>query len=442
METNPGKPTRGKSFRGAVGRGSKRALQSAGAQFTSKGERFRRLAESHSAAVAGDTLITMSLAGSLFFQVPSAEARDKMALYLLLTLAPFTVIGPLLTRLFLRFPTAYRAGIILSTAARTLVAFGLLITGLDSIWLFPLAFLLLISSRVHGIGRGSLMPVVIDNPVELVSANARLARIGILTTAAVALLGVGLVAIAPWLAIAVASVLFAAATVAGVQLPEVPSDQVVGGWRRRAPAPRGVRLARVATAGVRFLNGYLLMLVAFAFRDVDAPVADFGAMLAGAGFGFFIASLTSPWLERHLREEPMVVASLAVEAAAAFVAAQIFGLPAAVALAGAAGLAWGTAKFGYDGLLQSTVTPEDRGHAFTVSETIFQSAWVLGALLPVVISIPVGFGLALAGVGALLAQLVYISGLLVPLAEARRLKVETPSDPDPEPQHPEVTDYL
>ena len=121
-------------------------------------------------------------------------------------------------------------------------------------------------------------------------------------------------------------------------------------------------------------------------------------------------------------------------------AAQIFGLPAAAALAGAAGLAWGTAKFGYDGLLQSTVTPEDRGHAFTVSETIFQSAWVLGALLPVVISIPVGFGLAVAGVGALLAQLVYISGLLVPLAEARRLKVKPPVDPEPE--HPDVTDYL
>jgi hypothetical protein len=138
----------------------------------------------------------------------------------------------------------------------------------------------------------------------------------------------------------------------------------------------------------------------------------------------------------------MVVASLAVEAAAAFVAAQVFGLPAAAALAGAAGLAWGTAKFGYDGLLQSTVAPIDRGHAFTVSETIFQTAWVLGALPPVLISIPVGFGLALAGIGALLSQLVYISGLLVPLAEARRLEAQPAADSGPEPEHPEVTDYL
>ena len=432
--------TPGRSVRGALGSGRRRVARSVNQLYSAKGEAFRRLAESHTAAVAGDTLITMSLAGTLFFQVPSSEARDKMALYLLLTLAPFTLIGPLLTRVFRRFPTAYRAGIILSTAARTLVAIAMLIVGLDTFWLFPLAFVLLVFSRIHGIGRGSLMPVVIDDPLELVSANARLARIGILSSAVVALPGALLVAIAPWMAITAAAFLFAAGTVAGVQLPEVPAEESAAGWRRRARAPRGIRLARVATAGARFLNGYLLLLVAFAFRDVDAAVADFGALLGAAGVGFLIASFISPWLERRLREEPMVVAALAIEAAAAFVAAQIFGLPAAAALAGAAGLAWGTAKFGYDGLLQSTVPSADRGHAFTVSESIFQSAWVVGALLPVIIVIPIGLGLALAGIGALLAQLVYISGLLVPLAEARRRSIVPPADPEPE--HPEVTDYL
>lgn len=438
--TSPDKPNRGESIRGLVNQGSRRIARSVNQLFSAEGQAFRRLAESHAAAVAGDTLITMSLAGSLFFQVPSSEARDKMALYLLLTLAPFTIIGPVLTRLFLRFPTAYRAGLILSTAIRVLVALGMLISGLDTIWLFPLAFVLLVFSRIHGISRGSLMPVVIERPAELVAANARLARIGLLSTAVIALPGAGLVAVAPSLAISVAAVLFATGTVAGIQLPVVPTEEVVGGWRRRASAPRGIRLARVATAGARFLNGYLLLLVAFAFRDVDAPIADFGAILAGAGVGFFVASLISPWLERRLREEPMVVASLAIEAAAAFVAAQVFSLPAAAALAGAAGLAWGTAKFGYDGLLQATVAPTDRGHAFTVSETMFQSAWVLGALIPVIISIPTGVGLALAGIGALLAQLVYISGLLVPLAEARRRQAMPP--PPAEPEHPDVIDYL
>ena len=108
----------------------------------------------------------------------------------------------------------------------------------------------------------------------------------------------------------------------------------------------------------------------------------------------------------------MVVAALAMEAAAAFIAAQFFGLPAAAALAAAAGLAWGTAKFAFDGLLQSKVPPDQRGSAFTRSETLFQLAWVVGAIIPVTLTINIDVGLAVAGVIALTAQTVFVSGLL------------------------------
>lgn len=116
----------------------------------------------------------------------------------------------------------------------------------------------------------------------------------------------------------------------------------------------------------------------------------------------------------------MVVTALAVEAGSAFIAAMIFGLPAAAALAAAAGLAWGTAKFAFDGLLQATVAGPHRGRAFTNSETLFQFSWVLGALIPVVPLLDVEFGLAIAGVAALVIQVLYISAVLVPVAAARR----------------------
>jgi hypothetical protein len=129
----------------------------------------------------------------------------------------------------------------------------------------------------------------------------------------------------------------------------------------------------------------------------------------------------------------MVVTGLAVEAGAAFIAAQVFGLPAAAALAAAAGFAWGTAKFGFDGLLQATVPEENRGRAFTNAETFFQFAWVLGALIPVVLAIPVGLGLTIAGVLALTIQVVYISAVLVPVVTQRRSTargfVRKPQDP-------------
>ena len=115
----------------------------------------------------------------------------------------------------------------------------------------------------------------------------------------------------------------------------------------------------------------------------------------------------------------MVVAALAIEAAAAFVAAQSFNLAAAAALSAAAGFAWGTAKFGFDGLLQATVPAEGRGRAFTGSETFFQFAWVVGALIPIVPGSKVGFfslpalpveaGLIAAGLTALAIQVIYVS---------------------------------
>lgn len=359
--------------------------------------------------------MTLGLAGTLFFQVPSAEARSNVALYLLITIAPFALLGPILGRLFARYPGTYRTGFVVGSAARVVVALAMLVVGLNTLWLYPLAFALLVFSRVQGISRSSLLPLVIDRPVELVSANARLARLGVLAGAAVVPIGGPLVGVVgAWTALALGAFFFVWATYAGAAMPGGRSIAKAPRRVGRTPIPRGVRLARSATAGVRLLNGFLVLLVAFAFRDADAAVAEFGALLGAAGAGFFLAAIVSPVMERRLREEPMVVAALSVEAAAAFIAGLSFGLVAAAALAAAAGFAWGTAKFGFDALLQSTLAPEDRGAAFVSSETTFQVAWVIGAIIPVVLTIPVTGGLAGAGVFALFAQVIYISALLVP----------------------------
>ncbi len=390
-----------------------------------------RLASCHAGAVAGDTLVAMALAGTLFFSVPSTEARENVALYLVLTLAPFAVLGPLLGRVYERFPAAYRGGLVLSAAIRGALAIAMIFfTG--SVVLFPLAFALLVLSRLHGISRSSVLPVILDRPLELVAANAELARLGMVGT--VVALPFGAIAVAldmPWVALVFAAAAYAWSTIAARALPAIDRPALAaypsGDATPVRVSPRPVRLARFATAAVRFLNGFLLLLVAFAFRDADAGFLDFGALLGAGGLGFLFAAFVSPMLERYMSEEPMVVMGLAVEAAAAFIAAQVFGLPAAAVLAGAAGFAWGTAKFGFDGLLQASVPAEGRGRAFTNSETMFQIAWVLGALLPVVPIIPVELGLSAAGIAALAIQVIYVSATLVPVAAARRREITAAS---------------
>jgi hypothetical protein len=386
--------------------------------------------------VAGDTLVAMALAGTLFFQVPSGEARENVALYLLITLAPFAVIGPFLGSVYERFPSAYRNGLVIASGVRAIVAMAMTLL-FDSFLLFPLAFSMLVLSRFHGISRSSLLPVVLETRRDLISGNAQLARIGVLGSAVVAPVGaLGIWLIGSWVALLLAAGAFVWSTIAALGLPALDAEMIEAIRSRTGAAassrralPRPVRLARFATAGVRFLNGFLLLLVAFAFREADAGVLDFGALLAAGGIGYFGAALATPVFDRYISEEPMVVAGLAIEAGAAFIAAQAFGLPAAAALAAAAGFAWGTAKFGFDGLLQATVGADHRGRAFTNSETFFQVAWVIGALLPVIPWWPEEFGLIVAGLLALGIQVIYVSAVLVPVVAQRRREVEDGAAP-------------
>jgi len=401
---------------------------------------FRRLAESHAGSAAGDTVVAIALAGTLFFSVPSTEARENVALYLLITLAPFGVLGPFLGRFFERFPRAYRGGLVFSSGLRAIVAVVMAIW-IDSFLLFPLAFLLMVLSRFHGIARSSVLPVVLEGPSELIAGNANLARAGVVASAGAALAGgLALWLVGSWLALLVAAVIFVSSAAAAGSLPSLAQD---GDGRNpdhvRMTPPRQVRLARFATAAVRLLNGFLLLLVAFAFKDVDAAAAEFSALLGAGGLGYFASAFVTPVLDKYMSEEPMVVAGLAVEAGAAFIAAQVFGLPAAAALAAAAGFAWGTAKFGFDGLLQVSMPAQARGRAFTNSETFFQIAWVIGALIPVLFSVlPITVGLTLAGVAALAIQVIYVSAVLVPAATEHR---QQPQEPVPAPER-DVMDLL
>lgn len=385
------------------------------ALLSSNGVGFRRIALANSASTAGDTLVALALAGTLFFAVPSAEARTNVALYLVLTLAPFAVLAPALGALLRRSPVAYRHGLVGSGVLRAVAAVIMAIE-IDGLLLYPLAFILLVLSRLFAISRASVLPASVDGATPLVFANARLAQLGVAAGALVVPIGALIIRLlGSGAVLMVAAVAFTTVAFIGRRVAHpVPAPAPGGGRAQSVKLPQPIRFAQLATAGVRLLNGFLLLLLAFALHSTEASVLDVGALLAAGGAGYLIAAIVAPWLDRRLREEPMVVSALALEAAAAFIAALAFGLVAAAALAAAAGLAWGTARFAFDGLLQAALPGEARGLAFTRAETLFAIAWVLGAIIPTAVPVPAALGLAAAGVAALTAQVIYVAALLVP----------------------------
>jgi MFS family permease len=384
-----------------------------------------RLAWVHATSALGDALVAVALAGTLFFAVPVAAARPRVALYLLLTVAPFAVVAPLLGRLLDGRRGAGRLVLTSALLLRAALAY-LAVPRTQSLLLYPLAFGLLVCSRVHGISRSALVPELAGPDRPLVAVNGRMARVAALGGTLGALLGVGLDRLLGGGAVLLASALaFAAGGVLALWLPaaaarrawaEESAEPEESPLDRRAARltrpPSRVRLARTASASVRAVGGFSLFLLAFELRRQGVGTAGLGLLLAGVGIGAVAGAFLLPRAARLLQEEGLVGAGLVVSGLTALLLAGRVG----VASAALAGLAMGggvaAARLGFESLVQREVPPAGRGTAITRAETTFQLAWVAGAVVPVAIALPTGPALVAAGVACLAAATVYAAGLL------------------------------
>jgi hypothetical protein len=120
---------------------------------------FGRLALVQVLMLAGDTLVTISLAGSLFFSISPTEAKSKVLLYLLLTIAPFAIVSPFLGPAIDRSRNARRAMVVLSALGRAVLC-PFMARDIHSLALFPEAFLVLVCSKVYLVTRGALVPEI------------------------------------------------------------------------------------------------------------------------------------------------------------------------------------------------------------------------------------------------------------------------------------------
>lgn len=126
---------------------------------------------------AVDAALAVALAGTLFFSATTGESRQSVALYLLVTIAPFAVLAPLIGPALDRVHRGRRLALSLTFCLRVLLAMWLL-TAFHSWVLYPAALGLLVLSKAFGVLKSAVTPRVSPAEIDLVQVNARLTILG------------------------------------------------------------------------------------------------------------------------------------------------------------------------------------------------------------------------------------------------------------------------
>lgn len=348
------------------------------------------LATAHALAAAGDAFVSVSLAGSLFFNVSPDASREQVLLYLLITMAPLAVLSPLIGPAVDRFRRSQRFVAAGFFAARGVFCLVLAVTLLQ-VTFYPVVLLLLIASKASGIVKQTLVQTLVDDPDELVATNARLARFASITAAlgVAAASGVFAAAGAEW-SLRAAAVLFALAAAAVLRARPRSSAAVTPDDVEYAETHLPtVVVSSIGLLAIRAAVGFFIFTLAFTLRRSSEPALIYGLAAAAYGIGAFLGHTAATVLRRWFSEEQLIGLSLALPAV--FTAVGILGasVPLLVVTSGLVGLSTTLGRNAFDGLLQRRAPEALLGRAGARYETRFQLAWVFGGVLATPISLPV-----------------------------------------------------
>jgi Major Facilitator Superfamily len=393
-------------FTGRAGRATGRRIRGLSSAQGAGESGLSRLIELGAVNAAGDTALAVSLAGTVFFAVPSEQARDRVALFLLLTMAPFAVLAPLVGPFLDRFRHGRRWAIGATLGVRGFLVWSLASSiATSSAWLYPAALGCLVASKAYGVTRASAVPRLLPKEVSLVTANSRVSLAGVAGATVSAVISGAFAAIGPEWSLRWAALVYTTGMVLAIMLPsrvDSPAGEEMVGEagkvaRRRAitrAVTRGIR----CNLGLRFLSGFLTMFLAFLLRDhpiggIDGAVLA-GAVIAAAGLGNSLGTALGSLL-RARRPENIVLLVLLVDAALAITTAVLYGLVALIVLGLVAGVCSSLGKLSLDALIQRDVPETVRTSVFARSETVLQLAWVLGGgcgiLMPLIPRLGFGF---------------------------------------------------
>lgn len=401
---------------------------------------FTRLARVQAFSSFGDGMVAVALAGSIFFEIDPSAARWRVALYLVLTIAPFAIVTPLLGPAMDRAKGGRRGGVIATLAVRGVIAF-LMVRHIDSLFLFPEAFVLLVMQKGYAVSRAALVPAVCPRKEELIEANSKLTLISAISGVCGGGLGGLLVLLFSGSAsTGVAVVVFWTGAVLATRLPQVQiAAEAPDSTERLEVRGANIILAASATAVMRGIVGFTTFLLAFHLRagedgidrsepgaavgaafgslrgvDVDGtpgpPSWHWGVAGLAAGVGALIGARYAPEARLRTTEERILLGALIGVATAAFLGAWGGGITGIAVYAFGVGISAAFAKLGFDALVQRDAPRSNHGRVFARFEGRFQLFWAVGAFIPVVVPIGIQLGALLVALAATFAAVSYDLG--------------------------------
>jgi MFS family permease len=384
---------------------------------------------------AADAFVTVALAGTIFFSTSVDQARGRVVLFLIITMAPFAVLAPFIGPALDRIQQGRRFVLAGTMLTRGLLCYAMSANVANSVTLLPAAFGILVLQKAGGVVKASVTPRLLPANLTLVTANARSGLISIAASTAAAGLaaGVQFAGGAAW-TLRVGTLIYLAAMVLALRLPEQidvpaaapaqvpapvrqaptqqpptrpdmprptlplpPADQpksADGRWRRLANVGPVVAEAMTINAVLRAFSGYILFLLAFLLRSVNLgtmfnhPVSHNFA-LGALALGLSVGSLASMILGSFFRgraPQLMMFSVLCVAPVVTALCAWGFGLLAAVLVEATAIFCASLAKLAQDSIVGREIGDEIRSSTFAVSETLNQVANVAGGLAGVLVS--------------------------------------------------------
>jgi len=447
--------TAGSAARG-VGRTIHRSTHASGAGRTGLAE----LIELTAVGGAGDAFIAVALAGTLFFRAASPDAaRGQVALYLLVTMAPFALLAPFIGPMLDRVTQGRRY-----ILAGTLLGRGLLCWGMagavlhnDPLTLLPSAFAALVLSKAYAIMRSAVTPRLLPAEITLVTANARsgLASLIAATIAAPIAIGIGSVIHADWV-LRFGTLIFLVGAAMSIRLPDhvdaasaaaaAPGDEPKAAAKHvHREGRRTTTLRRVgpvvgeairANAAVRAFSGFTVFFLAFLLRAHHFPGVNKNVALAALVVAAAVGGLAGTAAGSRLRARtPYIIMFVTIAASALITAAcaWFFGLLTALVVALVAAFGQALAKLALDSIVQREIGEEIRSSTLAVSETLHQLSWVGGGLVGVALSITasgtVGMAVAATALGAAFVALIVSRRHRIRQREPIGVQLEAAADP-------------